>query len=101
MSKHGIKQKLRQHPLGLEPLRVLVSDVLSHRTYTEHWVKMVSHCSLCGYVFSCLVGLCLHDPLHVTRPAVLAGYKSTGGLGQPLGQDGLLNLQEKKDTLAK
>lgn len=30
----------------------------------ESWVGLC--CSLCGDVFSCLVGLSLHDPLHVS-----------------------------------
>lgn len=49
--------------------------------------------SLCRDVSSCLVSLCLHDPLHVSGPAVLAGYQSAGRVGQPLRQDGLLDLK--------
>lgn len=56
--------------------------------------KAQDHCSLCGNVFARLVSLCLHDPLHVSGPAVLTGDQSAGRVGQPLGEDGLLDLVE-------
>lgn len=52
-------------------------------------------CSLCGDVFARLVSLSLHDPLHVSGPAVLTGHQSAGRVGQSLRDDGLLDLLEK------
>lgn len=49
-----------------------------------------------GDVFASLVGLGLHDALHVSRPAVLTGHQGAGGVGQSLGQHGLLDLQQAR-----
>jgi hypothetical protein len=39
--------------------------------------------------------LCLHDSLHVGRPTELTGNENTGGLGDSVGNDNLLDLFAK------
>ena len=73
--------------------------ILKSKTYLDKWVTWVEHEGLLllgvvlgGGVVASLVGLGLHDALHVSGPAVVESLEGGGRVLQLLGDDGLLDL---------